>query len=60
MNATPAASDRATAQRNRILDAAQKCFAERGFHGASMASIADTALSGASCRLRSGELSMKP
>lgn len=43
MNATPAASDRATAQRNRILDAAQKCFAERGFHGASMASIADTA-----------------
>ena len=43
MNATPAASDRATAQRNRILDAAQKCFAERGFHGASMASITDTA-----------------
>ena len=43
MSATPAATDRATAQRNRILDAAQKCFAERGFHGASMASIADTA-----------------
>ena len=43
MSATPTASDRATAQRNRILDAAQKCFAERGFHGASMASIADTA-----------------
>ena len=43
MSATPAATDRATAQRNRILDAAQKCFAERGFHGASMASVADTA-----------------
>ena len=43
MSTTPTASDRATAQRNRILDAAQKCFAERGFHGASMASIADTA-----------------
>ena len=43
MSATPTASDRATAQRNRILDVAQKCFAERGFHGASMASIADTA-----------------
>ena len=43
MSATPTASDRATAQLNRILDAAQKCFAERGFHGASMASIADTA-----------------
>ncbi len=34
---------RAQAQRNRILDAAQKCFAERGFHGAGMALIADTA-----------------
>lgn len=35
--------DRAQAQRNRILDAAQRCFAERGFHGASMAMIAETA-----------------
>ena len=35
--------DRAQAQRNLILDAAQRCFAERGFHGASMAMIADTA-----------------
>lgn len=34
---------RAQAQRNRILDAAQKCFTERGFHGAGMALIADTA-----------------
>lgn len=36
-------SRRAEAQRNRILNAAQRCFAERGFHGASMAAIADTA-----------------
>lgn len=35
--------ERARAQRNRILDAAQKCFTERGFHGASMAQIAETA-----------------
>lgn len=34
---------RAQAQRNRILDAAQKCFTERGFHGAGMAMIAETA-----------------
>ena len=34
---------RAQAQRNQILDAAQKCFTERGFHGASMAQIAETA-----------------
>lgn len=34
---------RAQAQRDRILDAAQKCFTERGFHGASMALIAETA-----------------
>ena len=34
---------RARAQRNRILDAAQRCFAERGFHGAGMAMIAETA-----------------
>ena len=45
MAAVPADSRdlRAQAQRNRILDAAQRCFAERGFHGASMAAIADTA-----------------
>ena len=30
---------RAKAQRDRILDAAQKCFTERGFHGASMSMI---------------------
>ena len=35
--------DRARLQRDRILDAAQRCFSERGFHGASMAMIADTA-----------------
>lgn len=34
---------RAQAQRDRILDAAQRCFAERGFHGASMSMIAETA-----------------
>jgi AcrR family transcriptional regulator len=34
---------RATAQRERILAAAQKCFIEHGFHAASMASIAQTA-----------------
>ena len=34
---------RAQAQPNRILDAALKCFTERGFHGASMAQIAETA-----------------
>ena len=34
---------RAQAQRDRILDAAHRCFAERGFHGASMAMIAETA-----------------
>ena len=33
----------AEAQRERILDAAQKCFIERGFHAASIASIAETA-----------------
>ncbi len=44
MNAPATGRDaRAQAQRNRILDAAQKCFAERGFHGAGMALIADTA-----------------
>lgn len=36
-------SARAQAQRARILDAARKCFSERGFHGASIAAIADSA-----------------
>lgn len=34
---------RAQAQRARILDAARACFAERGFHGASIANIAQAA-----------------
>src|SRR5690606_6076603 len=34
---------RVEAQRKRILDAAQQCFIEHGFHGASMASIAESA-----------------
>ncbi len=34
---------RAAAQRKRILHAAQKCFVERGFRAASMATIAETA-----------------
>ena len=42
MSAIPAGS-RAEAQRERILAAAHKCFAERGFHAASIASIAETA-----------------
>lgn len=42
MSAAPAGA-RAQAQRQRILEAAHKCFAERGFHAASMASIAETA-----------------
>ncbi len=44
-NATSARppSSQAEAQRERILDAAQKCFIERGFHAASIASIAETA-----------------
>ena len=37
------AEARAEAQRQRILDAAQQCFIEHGFHGASMAVIAETA-----------------
>jgi AcrR family transcriptional regulator len=37
------AEARVEAQRERILVAAQKCFVERGFHGASMANIAETA-----------------
>jgi len=37
------AEARIEAQRERILLAAQQCFIEHGFHGASMASIAETA-----------------
>ena len=40
---TGKAQERAELQRNRILDAAQHCFIEHGFHAAGMASIADTA-----------------
>jgi AcrR family transcriptional regulator len=40
---TPKAEARAESQRERILDAAQRCFIEHGFHGASMAFIAQTA-----------------
>lgn len=36
-------TDRAQAQRDRILCAAQRCFIEHGFHAASMANIADAA-----------------
>lgn len=37
------ADARAEAQRERILLASQQCFIQHGFHGASMASIAETA-----------------
>lgn len=37
------AIDKADLQRDRILQAAQRCFVEHGFHAASMASIAATA-----------------
>jgi len=40
---TPPEGTRAEAQRERILNAAQQCFIERGFHAASMAQIAETA-----------------
>jgi len=47
MNALPQAgprhSERAQAQCERILCAAQKCFIEHGFHAAGMALIAETA-----------------
>lgn len=45
MNALPSAKsqDRTRRQRDRILEAAQQCFIEHGFHAASMASIATTA-----------------
>jgi AcrR family transcriptional regulator len=39
----PAAATRAALQRERILDAAEKCFIESGFQAASMAHIAQTA-----------------
>jgi AcrR family transcriptional regulator len=38
-----ATASRAAQQRARILDAAERCFIERGFHAASMAHIAATA-----------------
>ena len=37
------ATEKADLQRDRILQAAQRCFVEHGFHAASMASIAATA-----------------
>ncbi|KGM57746.1 hypothetical protein N799_00780 [Lysobacter arseniciresistens ZS79] len=40
---TDKTQDRAEKQRGRILDAAQQCFIEHGFHGASIANIAETA-----------------
>jgi AcrR family transcriptional regulator len=45
MSAAPCSGtgSRAEAQRDRILCAALKCFIEDGFHGASMARIAETA-----------------
>lgn len=39
----PKGADRAEQQRHRILDAAEKCFIEHGFHAASMANIAEAA-----------------
>ena len=36
-------AEKTEAQRNRILDAAQRCFADSGFHAATMATIAETA-----------------
>jgi AcrR family transcriptional regulator len=39
----PTAATRAALQRERILDAAEKCFIESGFQAASMAHIAETA-----------------
>jgi AcrR family transcriptional regulator len=41
--ATPPAATHAARQRERILEAAEKCFIESGFHAASMAHIAQTA-----------------
>jgi len=39
----PRSPEHAEAQRNRILDAARRCFIENGFHAASMSRIAETA-----------------
>ena len=36
-------TERASAQRDRILNAANRCFIDHGFHAASMSSIADAA-----------------
>ena len=49
--AAPAAT-RAEAQRERILNAALKCFVESGFHAASIASIAEAAQMSASLMYR--------
>lgn len=43
LESSAAPAERAKAQRARILNAAEQCFAERGFHAASMAAIAETA-----------------
>lgn len=40
--AAPAASSLTEVRRQQILDAAERCFRERGFHNASMAEIAKT------------------
>ena len=40
---SPKSAAHAEAQRARILDAAQKCFVEQGFHAGTMANIAETA-----------------
>ena len=40
------AEARTQAQRERILQAAQQCFIEHGFHAAGMAKIAETAAAG--------------
>jgi AcrR family transcriptional regulator len=39
----PIVNARAARQRERILDAAERCFIQSGFHGASMADVAATA-----------------
>ncbi|MBD5781116.1 TetR/AcrR family transcriptional regulator [Pelagicoccus sp. NFK12] len=40
---SPRSPEHAEAQRNRILDAAEACFIQHGFHAASMARVAETA-----------------
>ena len=42
-NAAVKLTERARTQRRRIIDAAEKCFVESGFHAASIADIAATA-----------------